>query len=116
MKTVLYNERELDKEGKLYFGRTIEANFGENGNLVIYGYDIGVPVKRFNDDSEIEYWMEISKDEVNKLSLILPVYDKDLQIGILNAIQKKFQGEGMFELIKEFLTEHKIEYKFVFWR
>lgn len=83
---------------------TISCRFLDNGALKIDGQDIGPSVEKLQGDSDYEYWMEISAEDVKRL---VPIILKEA----FNATKRL-----TFERIRDLCRENGIECNFAVWR
>lgn len=114
MSVILHQEKILNSNGTTGFATQIIANCEED-KLVVFCCDTGDAVTRSYKDSGVEYWMTVDKANLYKLSLVLHVYNKDWQTGILQAIQAKFKGVNCYFELRDFFEQYGIEYKNEIW-
>lgn len=115
MEIILYEEGKVTENEISESARKITAAC-KNGELLIFCCDTGDLVKKSFDDSGIEYWMIINKENVYKLSLLLQVYSYNLDEGILAALKNKFTGRSCYFDLMDFFEKSGIKYKATLWR
>ncbi len=82
---------------------SIDADFNDAGHLIISGQDMGPSVEMFWGDSDYEYYLSISNEDVNKLCLVL------LKEGF-NSISPLGFSE-----VRELCKENNINTEFNYW-
>ena len=82
---------------------SIDADFNDAGHLIISGQDMGPSVEMFWGDSDYEYYLGISSEDVNKLCLVL------LKEGF-NSISPLGFSE-----VQELCKENNINTEFNYW-
>jgi hypothetical protein len=85
----------------------IEAYFDQE-NLIIEGYDIGDRVEEWYGDSDYEYTLVVSGDEVVKLYPLLEVNEGDKE-GLLKAIAEKYNTNTCYSEFRYFLENNQIK-------
>lgn len=86
-----------------------ELYFNDIGQLIFYGYDIGLIVKEFWGDSDFEYDYTIEPAEVNKLYDIFKIGSGD-KLSLLLELKRRFEGKNAYEDFGEFLDTSNIDY------
>ena len=82
---------------------SIKATFGEEGHLLISGQDMGPLVEQWWHDDDYEYFLWVTKDDVQKFTLLC------LKEGF-NKI-----GKMTFDGLMDICKENNINYKFDSW-
>lgn len=90
---------------------TVTAEFTDEGDLNISGYDIGESVKRMWGDADYEYDITVKKDDLSGVLKAL----KTRQTDLLNTIEAKFSGNEAFSSFQKFLDNHGIPYDYFTW-
>ena len=85
---------------------TVDAYFDE-GALVVEGYDIGSKVKELLGDSDYEYSVTVTKEEVGKVYSALNIEGGDKK-KLLEEIQKRFKGNSAFRDFGDWLDSKSI--------
>ena len=86
---------------------SIEAYF-DGDNLVIEGYDIGKRVEEAFGDSDYEYSVTVTGDEVIKLYSLMHVKECDKE-GLLKAIADKYHSNTCYSEFRDFLDRNGIK-------
>ncbi|MHA2423509.1 MAG: hypothetical protein ACXAEF_01905 [Candidatus Thorarchaeota archaeon] len=73
----------------------IEAGIDDKGSLVISGQDLGDAPKEFWGDSDYEYWVIVSKDQKDRVLLLLleELYKGDTQV--VSKFRKLLKEKGI---------------------
>jgi hypothetical protein len=93
---------------------TIEIYFDEKGNLVVEGYDIGKVVSDYWGDSDYEYSVSLEPSEAAKLYPLFGVSAKE-RLGLLKAIQARYNTNFCFSEFRDFLSLSQIRFKSFSW-
>jgi hypothetical protein len=93
---------------------TVEAYFDEKESLVMEGYDIGKKVKEAWGDSDYEYSVTISNDELNKLYPLFGLAPgaKD---ELLLFLQQNYNTNSGFTDFTHLLQDHNIDFETFSW-
>jgi len=100
MKVNLYNLKEDN------IRVTVDAYFND-GALVVEGYDIGSKVKELLGDSDYEYFVTVTKEEVGKVYSSLNIEGGN-KIKLLEEIQKSFKGNSAYRDYRDWLESENI--------
>lgn len=89
----------------------VKAYFNEKNDLVIDGCDMGKSVEEQFGDSDYEYQMTISLENVDTLYKLLNISPEKNEL-LLREIAKRFQTGACFSDLKKYFDKNEIKYEY----
>jgi hypothetical protein len=93
---------------------TIEAYFDEVGALVVEGYDIGKTVEEYWGDSDYEYSIKVSPEELKKLYVLLKLEPHSGE-ALLTYLQENYKTNTCYSDLRTFLDRNGIRHEGFSW-